>query len=95
MEMPWEVCDSHAGSGRKAYTRHLSFEHTGNNEGTMAKSIKVEEADGTIILETNFEIDWEYFGEIDCSFSEDGCKLVITGSDDSREEHNLPSVATV
>jgi len=85
----WKMVTEHAATGRRAFQRTARFEHTGNNEGTMEDDIKVVDADGTVLLETTMEIDWEYFGSISVAFSEDGGSVVVTGSDGQSDHHEL------
>lgn len=93
MKGDWTCVETHAPTGRQIYQRTVEFRHTGNNEGTMDDEIEVREADGTVIASTFMSIEWEYFGQINASFSEDGRALIVTGTGEPREEIPLPAPA--
>ncbi|WP_284125829.1 hypothetical protein [Parerythrobacter aestuarii] len=89
-DAPWELRETHQASGRQIFARHNSFTHTGNNEGTMSKDIEVRDAEGTVLVSSWMEIDWEYFGQINARFEDDGETLVVSGSDGSSERIPIP-----
>lgn len=77
-EMPWRQCDTFGNLVLEK--RKSGFENTGNNEGTMSEEIRVRHKDGTVFLQREVTIHWEYFGQIDASFSDDGKSVVVTTS---------------
>jgi hypothetical protein len=81
--MPWERVGT---SGERILEKRSSgFTHTGNNEGTMSETIRVRREGGEVLLEREVTIDWEYHGQIEAGFAENGKAVRVTGSDGTDE----------
>lgn len=77
-DMPWRQCDTFGNLVLEK--RSSGFENTGNNEGTMSQEIRVRHKDGTVFLQREVTIRWEYFGQINAGFADDGKAVVVTTS---------------
>lgn len=87
-EMPWKTCDTHGDLILEK--RQSGFENTGNNEGTMSQEIRVRNGGGDVLIAKEVTINWEYFGQINAEFSDDGLAVVITTSEGRDRVWQLP-----